>query len=202
MCTETNTAVERLKSWRTCGRYDEASTWFSSMLHSPQHKTLDFIVWLEREERKMKGQRENKRADCSETKQGQSSSVTLVPGQAELCSTWELKHTHYSENTERKDWEGAVVGVIRSGSRVWSEEVGDREIIQRAIHNVRSAGLGRNLEPVQNAGAVVLNFSTLVCQKKNLLYDYQTYKNKDGDSLPLFYSWQWVWEHVEQSEFR
>lgn len=110
------------------------------------------------EERKMKGQTENKRADCSETKQGQSSSVTLVPRQAVLCSTWELNHTHTTHKihrgkTEREQW----WAWSDQAAEFVSEEGGDREVIQWAIHNVWTAGTERNLEPVQHTEAVVLN---------------------------------------------
>lgn len=82
--------VMRKQIWAIRNQEDHAEVMMSHVLNfpacspAPRPKTLDFLCDWGGTEGRDGGK---KRADCSEPEQGQSSSVTLVLGQAELCST-------------------------------------------------------------------------------------------------------------------
>lgn len=92
---------------------------FQHALQSPTQNTRLYCVTGKGEKDTGQRQREKKRADCSEPEQGQSSSVTLVLGQAELCSTWEPgdAHTHTAQRgktewEQRWVWSDRAAGLI------------------------------------------------------------------------------------------
>lgn len=78
----------------------------------------------------MEGRNRGKRKEpiVVSQKQGQSSSVTLVPGQAELCSTWETIGAHAP--TKHREETRRGLKVIRSGGRGHAGEAGDGQILR------------------------------------------------------------------------
>lgn len=101
-------------------------TFFQNTLQAPTHNTRLYCVTgkgeKDGEQRKGKWEdrgklRGKKRAVCSEPKEGQSFSVTLVFGQAELYPTWEPKHTRahatYTDIYGRDQAAEFTVGALR-----------------------------------------------------------------------------------------
>lgn len=117
----------RKQIWAVRNHEDHVEVVMSHVLNfpasSPAPPTQNTGVFV-RLGREMEGRDGGKkRADCSEPEQGQSSSVTLVLGQAELCSTWEPNHAYTHKTVKGKtEWEQRWV---------WSDQAAEFRVRKR-----------------------------------------------------------------------